>query len=103
MTSVLGSSSGFIITKKKGISSTTPNASGSGSGSGSGSSSSCCCPSTTVFLQTLTDKLYEMATSLKQQFVELAEKAASNVQGKGIIIAAITVSGSVTYKIEYAI
>jgi hypothetical protein len=44
-----------------------------------------------------------MATSLKQQFVELAEKAASNVQGKGIIIAAITVSGSVTYKIEYAI
>ena len=99
MTSVLGLSSGFSINKKTGAITSTGSSSSS-----SNSSVSCCCPSTTIFLQTLTDKLYDMALSLKQQFADLANFRNNNMQkGEGAIIAAITVRATLTVKNEYPI
>ena len=68
------------------------------------SSGSCCCPSTTIFLQTLTDKLYDMALSLKQQFADLANFRNNTYQkAQGALLASISVQGSVTLKLEYII
>ena len=99
MTSVLGSSSGFKLNKKTGaITSTTT----TNSGSTTTANASCCCPSTTIFLQTLTDKLYDMALSLQQQFIDLQTfKNNTTQRGEGAILASIEVRGSVVVRMEY--
>jgi len=89
MTSVLGVSSGVKLATKAAKSATTSNA-------------SCCCPSTTIFLQTLTDKLYDMALSLKQQFIDLADlRNNASQRGRGAIIASIDTQATVSVKMEY--
>ncbi len=60
----------------------------------------CCCPSSTKFLETLTDKLIEMTNSLKEQFSELV-KPPSNTGAKGVLLATIPLSANVDSKIEY--
>lgn len=95
MTSVLGQSSGFRINKKTGVITATNTGSTT-------ANSSCCCPSTTIFLQTLTDKLYDMALSLQQQFIDLQNfKNNTTQRGQGAILAAIEVRGSVVVRMEY--
>jgi len=71
----------------------------------SGSSNDgCCCPSSTVFLQTLTDKLIAMTTSLKKQFADLeANSLATRVAGRGAFLASISLKGNITSKEEYFI
>ena len=71
----------------------------------SGSSSNgCCCPSSTVFLQTLTDKLILMTTSLKQQFADLeANSMGTRVTGRGAFLASIEIKGDIVFKSEYFI
>lgn len=66
------------------------------------SSSSCCCPSTTTFLSTLVDKLYTMASRLKDQFDALEAKTQRTPQ-RGIIFAEIDTSVGVSIKYEYVI
>jgi len=64
----------------------------------------CYCPSSTTFLSTLTDKLLEMAQSLKEQFAALEANSNSTLQkAKGVIIAEITTQGSITTKWEYVL
>ena len=93
MASVLGVSSGLVMNQKTKASKST---------SAPVPSASCCCPSTTIFLQTLTDKLYDMALSLQQQFIDLQNfKNNTTQKGEGAILAAIDVRGSVTVKMEY--
>jgi len=97
MTSVLGQSSGFKVNKKTGAITTN-----SGSKATASTNASCCCPSTTIFLQTLTDKLYDMALSLQQQFIDLQTfKNNTTQKGQGAILAAIEVKGSVVLRMEY--
>jgi hypothetical protein len=62
-------------------------------------STNCCCPSTTNFLETLTNKLHDMAVSLKKQFEELKAIRASSA--KGAIIASINASCAIQIKYEY--
>jgi len=62
-------------------------------------SNNCCCPSTTNFLETLTNKLYDMAVSLKQQFAEFAAIRGSRAQGA--VIASIGASCAIQVKQEY--
>ena len=68
------------------------------------SSNGCCCPSSTVFLQTLTDKLILMTNSLKQQFADLeANSRATQVAGRGAFLASIEIRGEITFNAEYFI
>jgi len=68
------------------------------------SSNGCCCPSSTVFLQTLTDKLILMTNSLKQQFADLeANSRATQVAGRGAFLASIEIKGEITFNAEYFI
>lgn len=62
-------------------------------------SNNCCCPSTTNFLETLTNKLYDMAVSLKQQFEEL--KAIRGSSAQGAVIASIDATCAIKIKQEY--
>jgi len=72
--------------------------------SGTSTNSQCCCPSSTIFLQTLTDKLILMTTSLKQQFADLeANSRATQVAGKGAFLASIEIKGEIVFKSEYFI
>ena len=67
-------------------------------------SNGCCCPSSTVFLQTLTDKLILMTTSLKKQFADLeANSRATQVAGRGAFLASIEIKGEITFNAEYFI
>lgn len=62
----------------------------------------CCCPSSTKFLETLTDKLIDMTNSLKTQFAELVRPLP--VSGKsGFLIASVSVSATVIVRREYTI
>ena len=105
MASVLGISSGFKFAKKSAKSATsvtTSNNSAKSATSVTTSNNSCCCPSTTLFLQTLTDKLYDMALSLQQQFIDLTNfKNNTSQRGRGAIIASIDVQATVSVKMEY--
>jgi len=66
------------------------------------SSNGCCCPSSTVFLQTLTDKLILMTNALKKQFADLeANSGATRVAGKGAFLASIDIKGDITFNVEY--
>ena len=73
-------------------------------GTVSTSTNGCCCPSSTNFLATLTDKLYLMAQSLKEQFAYLESHSTSTQQmAKGVILAEIQVKARVDVKWEYVI
>lgn len=48
---------------------------------GGGSGGNCCCPSSTKFLETLTEKLIEMTESIKTQIEELENKVPSCHRG----------------------
>ena len=101
MTSVPGQSSGFTLNKKTGVITTT-NTGNSNANASTNANASCCCPSTTIFLQTLTDKLYDMALSLQQQFIDLQTfKNNTTQRGEGAILASIEVRGSVVIRMEY--
>ena len=68
------------------------------------STNGCCCPSSTVFLQTLTDKLIAMTNSLKTQFADLeANSTSTRIAGRGPILANISLQGQITFKAEYFI
>ena len=60
----------------------------------------CCCPSSTKFLETLTDKLIEMTNSLKTQFAELVKPPAPG-GSRGFFLATIPLTAKVTTKYEY--
>jgi hypothetical protein len=62
----------------------------------------CCCPSSTKFLETLTDKLIDMTNSLKTQFAELVRPLPVTGRG-GFLIASVSVSASVSVRREYLI
>ena len=62
----------------------------------------CCCPSSTKFLDTLTDKLIEMTKSLKQQFSELVKPRPAN-GARGVFLAEVPVSATVNIKEEFII
>jgi hypothetical protein len=66
-------------------------------------SGSCVCPSTTLFLQALTNKLVDMTTSLKKQFEDLKTAAQPTGTTRGTILASITVKGTISFKQEYSI
>lgn len=74
---------------------------GAGSGSGAGGAN-CCCPSSTKFLETLTDKLIAMTQSLKQQFKDCMATPSAN-KGRGIILVNIEVNAKVRFKYEYVL
>jgi hypothetical protein len=61
----------------------------------------CCCPSSTKFLDTLTDKLIEMTQSLKEQFSELVKPPKPGPSG--VFLASTSVSAKVETKEEYFI
>lgn len=68
------------------------------------STNGCCCPSSTIFLETLTEKLLLMAESLKIQFADLQANAKGTAQvAKGAILAETKVQGRVIAKYEYVI
>jgi hypothetical protein len=68
------------------------------------STNGCCCPSSTIFLETLTEKLLLMAEALKIQFAELQSNSKGTAQqAKGAILAEITVQGNIVAKYEYII
>jgi hypothetical protein len=60
----------------------------------------CCCPSSTKFLETLTDKLIEMTKSLKEQFAELV-RPPSSTTSRGIRLAEVDVTQFVQTRYEY--
>ena len=60
----------------------------------------CCCPSSTKFLETLTDKLIEMTNSLKTQFAELVRPPAPG-GSRGFFLATVPLSAKVETKSEY--
>ena len=81
-----------------------PTKNSTGGNSGNTTTNGCCCPSSTNFLATLTDKLYLMAQSLKEQFAYLESHSNANQQmAKGVIIADISIKAAVTVKWEYVI
>lgn len=81
---------------------TNPYALSTGGSAAATPSANCCCPSSTKFLETLTDKLIEMTNSLKQQFKELEDKQGP-VATKGILLVNVEVSAQVSYRMEYVI
>lgn len=60
----------------------------------------CCCPSSTKFLETLTDKLVEMTNSLKTQFAELVKPPAAG-ESRGFYLATVPASAKVDTRYEY--
>jgi hypothetical protein len=62
----------------------------------------CCCPSSTKFLETLTNKLIEMTTSLKEQFSELVKPPSADAP-RGVFFATVPLSASVNTRQEYFI
>ena len=68
------------------------------------SASDCCCPSSTVFLDTLTTKLIAMTRSLQQQFDDLKKNQAPPSTGpRAPRLAEIKVSAVVSVKYAYYI
>ena len=68
------------------------------------SSNGCCCPSSTVFLKTLTDKLFAMTQSLKTQFADLeANGNSTRITSRGVLLANISIQASLQFKPEYFI
>lgn len=60
------------------------------------------CPSSTLFLGTLADKLMDMVTSLKQQFDDLEANCNKGThKAAGAILAEISVQGHIDTKWEY--
>ena len=59
----------------------------------------CCCPSSTKFLETLTNKLVDMTTSLKEQFAELVHP--STTTHRGIRLAETDATQHVQTRYEY--
>ena len=89
----------FITSSLSGTSlSNAPSTSGSSSGSGS-----CCCPSSTLFLESLTTKLIAMTTSLKQQFIDLQNNQKDVPGSSGLRLLEIGISERVSVKQEYVI
>ena len=76
--------------------------SSTGGGSADAGGANCCCPSSTKFLETLTDKLIEMTNSLKEQFEEL-KKNQGPIDTKGILLVNVEVSANVSFRYEYVI
>jgi hypothetical protein len=70
--------------------------------SGGGGDGGCCCPSSTKFLDTLTDKLIAMATALQTRIAELESRPPPGQQ-RGVIFANVDVSERVGVKFEYII
>jgi hypothetical protein len=71
---------------------------------GSSSNSACCCPSSTVFLKTLADKLFLMTQSLKTQFADLeANGMGTRITSRGVLLANISIQTSLQFKPEYFI
>ena len=99
----------YYITNTAGTLTSTGIINNNGNGNGNGtdpktSMCGCYCPSSTTFLSTLTDKLLEMAQSLKEQFAALEANSYSTLQrAKGVIIAEITTQGGITTKWEYVL
>lgn len=69
----------------------------------SSSASDCCCPSTTVFLDTLTTKLIAMTRSLQVQFEDLKKNQAPALGPRAPRLAEIKVSAVVSVKYAYFI
>ena len=70
----------------------------------SSSTSDCCCPSSTVFLDTLTTKLLAMTRSLQQQFTDLEKnQKPPSVGPRAPRLAEIKVSAVVSVKYAYFI
>lgn len=67
------------------------------------SASDCCCPSSTVFLDTLTTKLIAMTRSLQQQFDDLKKNQAPALGPRAPRLAEIKVSANVSVKYAYFI
>ena len=85
----------------------TTNSTLSGSGLAGAPTSSlasdCCCPSSTVFLDTLTTKLIAMTRSLQQQFDDLKKNQAPALGPRAPRLAEIKVSANVSVKYAYFI
>ena len=88
-----GSLSGYIgsagLTNPYSLSSSSANA----------DAGNCCCPSSTKFLETLTNKLVDMTKSLQIQFAELVRPPSSAFSG--IRLAEVDVSQRVLARYEY--
>ena len=68
------------------------------------SASDCCCPSSTVFLDTLTTKLIAMTRSLQKQFEDLKKNQAPPLDGpRAPRLAEIKVSAVLSVKYAYYI
>jgi hypothetical protein len=63
----------------------------------------CVCPSTTLFLQALTNKLVDMTISLKEQFAKLKDAAVPTGTTRGTVLASTTIKATIRYKQEYGI
>lgn len=88
----------------------TTNSTLSGSGlagaptSYSSSASDCCCPSSTVFLDTLTTKLLAMTRSLQKQFTDLENnQKPATAEFKGSQLVRIALGANVSVKYAYYI
>lgn len=91
---------GSLSTQLTGAGLNNPYALMSQSAAGAGEGG-CCCPSSTKFLETLTDKLIEMTTSLKEQFSELVRPPQPSPGG--FFLATIPLSATVSTRTEYFI
>jgi len=70
----------------------------------SSSASDCCCPSSTVFLDTLTTKLLAMTRSLQKQFEDLEKnQQPPSIGPRAPRLAQISVSATVSVKYAYYI
>lgn len=67
----------------------------------SSNSANCCCPSSTLFLESLTNKLIAMTTSLKQQFTDLKNNQKQFLGPQAPRLVEIQVETNVSVKYEY--
>lgn len=93
-----GSVSG--LTSQAGL--TNPFSLGGTTASPSTDGGSCCCPSSTKFLETLTDKLIDMAAALQKRITELESRPPPGTT-RGVIFADISVGSHASVKYEYVI
>ena len=86
------------------VSSTLSGSGLAGTSAYSTSASDCCCPSSTVFLDTLTTKLLAMTRSLQQQFIDLEKnQKPPSVGPRAPRLVEIKVSAAVSVKYAYYI
>ena len=71
--------------------------------SSSPNSANCCCPSSTLFLESLTNKLIAMTTSLKQQFIDLKNNQKESTGPRAPRLVEIQVKTNISVKYEYII